>query len=106
MLLKVLSNLQTRDTDRSQSILVLGFGGVGTAAALILKTIENSEVVVIEESDSRQEAAKKLGFNRVFSSLLEYKKQTQVIFLIIVLKQLDQLNPYKRDLPVLKMMEY
>ena len=70
----VLSNLQTRDADRLQSILVLGFGGVGTAAALILKTIENSEVVIIEESDSRQEAAKKLGFNRVFSSLLEYKK--------------------------------
>jgi S-(hydroxymethyl)glutathione dehydrogenase/alcohol dehydrogenase len=70
----VLSNLQTRDADRLQSILVLGFGGVGTAAALILKTIENTEVVIIEESDSRQQAAKKLGFNRVFSSLPEYKK--------------------------------
>ena len=70
----VLSNLQTKIFDRPKSVLVLGFGGVGTAAALILKTIENSEVVIIEESDSRQKAAKKLGFNRVFSSLPEYKK--------------------------------
>ena len=70
----VLSNLQKKNIARTQSILVLGFGGVGTAAALILKTIENSEVVIIEESNSRQKAAKNLGFNRVFSSLLEYKK--------------------------------
>ena len=70
----VLSNLQTIDNDRSQSTLVLGFGGVGTAAALMLKSMQHSEVVIIEESDSRREAAKKLGFNRVFSNLLEYKK--------------------------------
>jgi S-(hydroxymethyl)glutathione dehydrogenase/alcohol dehydrogenase len=70
----VLSNLQAKNIGRSLSILVLGFGGVGTAAALILKTIENSEVTIIEESDSRREAAKILGFHRVFSSLIEYKK--------------------------------
>ena len=70
----VLSNLETKDIDRLQSTLILGFGGVGTAAALMLKSMQHSEVIIIEVSDSRREAAKKLGFNRVFSNLLEYKK--------------------------------
>jgi S-(hydroxymethyl)glutathione dehydrogenase/alcohol dehydrogenase len=70
----VLSNLQTGEPDKAQSTLVLGFGGVGTAAALMLKSIQYSEIVIIEESDARRQAAKRLGFNQVFSNLLEYRK--------------------------------
>jgi len=72
----VLSNLQTKNLTPNQSVLVLGFGGVGTAAALILKTFENFRTVIIEESRSKQELAKKLGFNQVFPNLEEYKKST------------------------------
>jgi len=70
----VLSNIPAQDLNTPQAILVLGFGGVGTSAALILKTIENSEIVIVEESALRQEEAKKLGFNHVFSNLEQYQE--------------------------------
>jgi S-(hydroxymethyl)glutathione dehydrogenase/alcohol dehydrogenase len=68
----VLSNLPLMNKDERLSILVLGFGGVGTAAALMLSTMHFSNVVVIDKSESRQAEAKKLGFNQVFSSLEEF----------------------------------
>jgi len=40
----------------------------------MLKSIQYSEIVIIEESDARRQAAKRLGFNQVFSNLLEYRK--------------------------------
>jgi S-(hydroxymethyl)glutathione dehydrogenase/alcohol dehydrogenase len=69
----VLSNLGTQNLDKKQIGLILGFGGVGTAAALTLKSFQNFEVVVIEESKSRRDLASKLGFINVFSSLEEYQ---------------------------------
>lgn len=69
----VLSNLNTQNLDKKQIGLILGFGGVGTAAALTLKSFQNFEVVVIEESNSRRELANELGFINVFSSLAEYQ---------------------------------
>jgi S-(hydroxymethyl)glutathione dehydrogenase/alcohol dehydrogenase len=70
----VLSNLKTQSMEKKQLGLVLGFGGVGTAAALLLKSFKNFEVVIIEESKARQESAKELGFTHVYSHLAQYRK--------------------------------
>lgn len=69
----VLSNLKNNDEANKQLGLVLGFGGVGTAVALLLKTFQNFEVTIIEESKARQEIAKALGFTKVFSNFTEYR---------------------------------
>jgi S-(hydroxymethyl)glutathione dehydrogenase/alcohol dehydrogenase len=70
----VLSNLRTQNIANKQLGLVLGFGGVGTAAALLLKSFQDFEVVIIEESKARRESAKELGFTNVFSHLAQYRE--------------------------------
>lgn len=69
----VLSNLGRQDLSKKQIGLILGFGGVGTAAALMLKSFQNFEIVIIEESMARKKLAKKLGFTNVFGSLADYQ---------------------------------
>ena len=54
--------------DQGQA-LVLGFGGVGTSAALILQSYLNIEVTVVESSKSRRELATQLGFRQVMSEI-------------------------------------
>jgi S-(hydroxymethyl)glutathione dehydrogenase/alcohol dehydrogenase len=50
-------------------VLVLGFGGVGTSAALILQSFPNIDLTVVESSESRRELASQLGFSKVISAL-------------------------------------
>jgi S-(hydroxymethyl)glutathione dehydrogenase/alcohol dehydrogenase len=69
----VLSNLGRQDLSKKQTGLILGFGGVGTAAALTLKSFQNFKIIIIEESMARKKLAKKLGFTNVFGSLADYQ---------------------------------
>jgi len=66
MVLKTLEGSFQRDELR---VLVLGFGGVGTSAALILQSFSNLDVTVVEPSESRRELAVQLGFSKVVSDL-------------------------------------
>lgn len=51
-----------------KSCLVIGFGGVGSAAAIIARAVLGFEPVIIEESPERRSLAQRLGFSRVISS--------------------------------------
>ena len=70
----VLSNFDLENMAEELSVLVIGFGGVGTGAALVLKSFPNVEITILEKSQQRQELAKKLGFSRVYSDLIQYRE--------------------------------
>lgn len=50
-------------------ICILGFGGIGSAAALVLKGMGKSNISVVEVVADKRELALKLGFENVFSRL-------------------------------------
>jgi S-(hydroxymethyl)glutathione dehydrogenase/alcohol dehydrogenase len=50
-------------------VLVLGFGGVGMSAALILQSYPNIDITIVESSKSRRELATQLGFHKVMSEI-------------------------------------
>ena len=67
----VISTLNNVDVQPEQSGLIIGFGGVGTAAALALKTYSNFSVTVVEKSESRRAIAQELGFTKIFGTMDE-----------------------------------
>ena len=68
----VVSTLRNRKLLNGTRVLVLGFGGVGTAAALVLRSYPELKITIVEQSEERRESAKAHGFEKVFSSLEEY----------------------------------
>ncbi len=52
-------------------ICVIGFGGIGSAAALVLKGMGKPEVDIIEKSLEKREMAVSLGFKKVYSNVSE-----------------------------------
>jgi len=50
-------------------VLVLGFGGVGIAAALVLRTFTSLDIYIVEVSEDRRNLASKLGFSKIFKSI-------------------------------------
>ncbi len=53
----------------SQKICIMGFGGIGSAAALVLKGMGKTEIVIVEKSPQKRMLAERLGFNRVVERL-------------------------------------
>jgi S-(hydroxymethyl)glutathione dehydrogenase/alcohol dehydrogenase len=71
----VISTLNSLDSTLSFQVLVLGFGGVGTAAALALKSYPNINISIVEQSGSRRELATAFGFKNVFETVDEALNQ-------------------------------
>lgn len=65
----VLEILERKVHQGQQQVLVLGFGGVGTSAALILQSYPDINVTIVESSKSRRELANQLGFHEVMSKI-------------------------------------
>lgn len=57
-----------RDNHRAK-IAILGFGGVGSAAALVLAGMDHDNISIIEPVEKKQHLARKLGFQKVFPLL-------------------------------------
>jgi S-(hydroxymethyl)glutathione dehydrogenase / alcohol dehydrogenase len=55
--------------DVSQKICIMGFGGIGSAAALVLKGMGKTEIVIVEKSSQKRILAEKLGFSCVLEKL-------------------------------------
>ena len=56
---------------KKESICILGFGGIGSAAALVLKGMGKLNISVVEEVADKRELAHNLGFEKVFSTLTQ-----------------------------------
>lgn len=54
------------DPLKHKKVLVLGFGGIGSAAAIALEIFQGIELTVLETSHERVEMAKSLGFKNSF----------------------------------------
>lgn len=54
------------DPLKHKKVLVLGFGGIGSAAAIALEIFQSIELTVLETSYERVEMAKSLGFKNSF----------------------------------------
>ncbi len=52
-------------------VCVIGFGGIGSAAALVLKGMGKSHVDIIESSSEKRKQALQLGFTKVYPRMLE-----------------------------------
>lgn len=52
-----------------KKVAIIGFGGVGSAAAIASSIISKAELVIIEQSPSRRALAKKMGFENVTDAL-------------------------------------
>ena len=74
----VISTLDHLDNVQNFQALVLGFGGVGTAAALALNSYPNISISVVEQSAARRELASDLGFKKVFQTVDEALNQTNI----------------------------
>ena len=64
----VLSTFQMIPPHQSSKVLIIGFGGVGIAAALMAKSIEGLDIYIVDRSLERLEVASKLGFQNIFDS--------------------------------------
>jgi len=54
------------DPEKHRKVLVLGFGGIGSAAAIALEIFKDIEITVLDTSLERVEMAKALGFKNSF----------------------------------------
>lgn len=50
-----------------KSILILGFGGVGSSAAIVLDSLSRTSMVILDQSEARRNQARLMGFDQVFS---------------------------------------
>jgi S-(hydroxymethyl)glutathione dehydrogenase/alcohol dehydrogenase len=52
---------------RHRNLLVLGFGGVGSSAAMSLHSRPDTQLVIVDESEERRVQALQMGFSNVYS---------------------------------------
>ena len=55
------------DEKLHKNLLVLGFGGVGSSAAVILNSFNSTSMVILDESEARRKQARLMGFSHVYS---------------------------------------
>jgi len=63
MAIKYGENVETKKT------CIIGFGGIGSAAALVLKGMGKTSVVIVEKSSEKRHVAQSLGFEEIYSDL-------------------------------------
>ena len=56
-------------SEQINKICIIGFGGIGSAAALVLKGMGKSHIDIIEPSKERLELAEQMGFTNVIPSI-------------------------------------
>ena len=55
------------DRELHKNVLVLGFGGVGSSAAVVLDSFNSTSMVILDESEARRKQARLMGFSNVYS---------------------------------------
>ena len=60
-------------------VCVIGFGGIGSAAALVLKGMGKSYIDIIESSSEKRAQALQLGFTKVFPEIVECSQDYDLV---------------------------
>ena len=53
--------------DRVENVCVIGFGGIGSAAALVLRGMNKSQIDIIEKSSEKRSLAFEMGFENIYT---------------------------------------
>lgn len=60
--------LEFASSKAEQKICVLGFGGIGSAAALVARGLGHNQITVVDSSAEKRDLARSLGFNQTLDS--------------------------------------
>ena len=63
----------------TNKVCIIGFGGIGSAAALVLKGMEKPSVVIIEKSFEKRQLAQSLGFEKIYSDLSDVSDKFDLV---------------------------
>jgi S-(hydroxymethyl)glutathione dehydrogenase/alcohol dehydrogenase len=66
-------------SDKVNRVCIIGFGGIGSAAALVLKGMGKSTTDIVEQSPDRRAQAFNLGFKTVYSNISECENQYDLV---------------------------
>jgi S-(hydroxymethyl)glutathione dehydrogenase/alcohol dehydrogenase len=66
-------------SDYVKKVCVLGFGGIGSAAALVLSGMNKSHIDIVEKSPDKRAQAYDLGFKNVHEELFELKHDYDLV---------------------------
>lgn len=66
-------------SDKVDRICIIGFGGIGSAAALVLKGMGKSKIDIVEQTPDRRAQAFNLGFKTVYSDISECENQYDLV---------------------------
>jgi len=55
------------DEKLHKNLLILGFGGVGSSAAVVLDSLNSTSMVILDQSEARRNQARLMGFKNVYS---------------------------------------
>lgn len=64
---------------KADAICIVGFGGIGSAAALVLKGMGMTRVDIIESSIEKRSLAHRLGFNNIYPNFTESSKNYSLV---------------------------
>lgn len=67
------------DCDKIDQICIIGFGGIGSAAALVLKGMSKSKIDIVEQNPDRRSQALKLGFKTIYADISECENQYDLV---------------------------
>lgn len=71
--------LKYGESDSIEKICVLGFGGIGSAAALVLAGMNKSHIDIVEKSSEKRNQAYELGFKNVHEEITELQNDYDLV---------------------------
>lgn len=66
-------------SDKVDRICIIGFGGIGSAAALVLKGMGKSKIDIVEPNLDRRTQAFNLGFKSIYADISECENQYDLV---------------------------
>ncbi len=63
----------------TKAVCIIGFGGIGSAAALVLKGMGKLSVTIIEKSFDKRQVARSLGFEKIYADLSEVTEKFDLV---------------------------
>jgi S-(hydroxymethyl)glutathione dehydrogenase/alcohol dehydrogenase len=66
-------------SDKVDRICIIGFGGIGSAAALVLKGMGKSKIDIVEQNPDRRTQAFSLGFKSIYADISECENQYDLV---------------------------
>ena len=67
------------ESANTKEVCVIGFGGIGSAAALVLRGMGKPSVAIIEKSFDKRQVAQSLGFEKIYADFSEVTEKFDLV---------------------------